>query len=197
MKELFASAAVNKYEPKLRRIARTGVEAVINGESVVLGDSDFQQRYGISFPDGETAKAGEGILCLSIAGKPAAKLCLKYATEPIFEMITERMEKNSIKCAIETYDPVINSAFVAASRKPGKEAINVVHKNVTDFYSEMPENVEGSTGLVACSSRLKLVECVIWCKKILAVRKTCIVLHIINNMANGNGFNMVLLSQEE
>ena len=71
------------------------------------------------------------------------------------------MEKNSIKCAIETYDPVINSAFVAASRKPGKAPINVVHKNVTDFYSEMPENVEGSTGIVACSSRLKLVECVV------------------------------------
>ena len=183
MKELFSSAAINKYEPKLRRIARTGVEAVINGESVVLGDIDFQQRYGISFPEGENAKSGEGILCLSIAGKPAAKLCLKYATEPIFEMITERMEKNSIKCAIETYDPVINSAFVAASRKPGKEPINVVHKNVTDFYSEMPENVEGSTGLVACSSRLKLVECVIWCKRILTVRKTSIALHIVSWVA--------------
>ena len=182
MKELFAGASEHKYEPKLRRIARNGVEALINDQSVILGDSGFQQRYGISFPDAETAKTGEGILCLSIAGRPAAKLCLKYATEPIFEMIAAKMEENSIKCAIETYDPVINSAFVAMSRRPDKEPINVVHKNVTDFYSEMPENVEGNTGLVACSSRLKLVECVIWCKKILAVRKASIILHVVTSL---------------
>lgn len=177
MKEIFAEVG-DKYEPKLRRIARNGVEAVINKQSVILGDIEFQHRYGISFPDKELQQSGEGILCLSIDGVPSAKLCLRYRTEPIFEMIVSKMEENGIKCAIETYDPVINSVFVATSREDGAMPINVVHKNVTDYYSEMPENVEGNTGLVACSSRLKLVECVVWCKKIFAAKKACFGVHI-------------------
>ena len=89
------------------------------------------------------------------------------------------MEENGIKCAIETYDPVINSSFVAASRAGQCAPINVVHKNVTDYYSEMPEDVECNTGLLACSSRLKLVECVIWCKKIFSAKKSCLAVHFV------------------
>ncbi len=179
MKTLFESAAEEKLEPTLKRIARNGIEAVIDSHSVILGDAEFQRRYGISFPDGELVRAGEGIICMSIDGVPSAKLCLKYATEPIFEMIVSKMEEDGIGCAIETYDPVINSAFVAASRRAGKTPINVVHKNVNDYYSEMPENVDGSVGVVACSSRLKLVECVVWCKRIFAAKKACFKVHCV------------------
>lgn len=179
MKELFSGVGDKKYVPRLRRISRNGIEAVINSQSVILGDIEFQHRYGVSFSDKELQQHGEGILCLSIDGVPAAKLCLRYKTEPIFEMIVSNMEENGIKCAIETYDPVINSSFVAASRAGQCAPINVVHKNVTDYYSEMPEDVECNTGLLACSSRLKLVECVIWCKKIFSAKKSCLAVHFV------------------
>ncbi len=180
MKDVFAEHARNKYEPDIRRIARTGIEAVINRQVVILGDLKFQNRYGITFNDVEKSEAGDGLLCLSIGGKPAARLCLRYFVDPEFEKKISIMKEGDIECAVETYDPVISAAYVAARRKKGSMPIKVVHKNANDYKSQMPENVEGNTGLVTYRSKLALVDCVAWCKRMLEAKRACASVHLIS-----------------
>ncbi len=169
MKGVFGECR-EKHTVKLRRIARNGVEAVIdNAHSLILGDSEFAKRYGISFPGNTEHIEGDGIIGFAIDGRHSAKLCVRYKTEPLFEMLAKKLSENGISCVIETYDPVINSSFVASCRENNDSPINVVHKNVMDFYRKTRYRSSEKTGIVVSASRLKLVEAVIWCKSLCAI----------------------------
>ncbi|MBQ8140991.1 MAG: hypothetical protein IJ038_04765 [Clostridia bacterium] len=166
MKDVFGGVSASKHTVRIRRIARNGVEALVDSaHSIILGDESFMRRYGIAFPKGET-ESDDGILGFVIDGRPSARLCLRYKSEPLFEMLVSRMAENGIKCAIETYDPVINSAFTARCRKNRHVPINVIHKNVMDLYSEKNGAPAEMTGMVVSSSRFKLIEGVVWCKRL-------------------------------
>lgn len=179
MKDVFGNAE-DKHTVRLRRVARNGVEAVLdNAHSLILGDAAFMGRYGVNFSGRDSVGTGQGIILFAIDTRPAAKLCLKYKTEPVFEMLISKLAAEGVKCAIETYDPAINGAFVAECRESRKDPVNVIHKNVADYYREPNLKADENTGLVVCSSRLKLVECIVWCKRILQVWKISSVLQII------------------
>ncbi|MGM9683806.1 MAG: hypothetical protein ACI3XQ_09425, partial [Eubacteriales bacterium] len=155
---------------KLVRVARAGVEAVIDRKkSVILGKKDFIRRYGILLGDDDDRI---NILYLVIDSKPAAKIILNYKPEPLFDKLCEMLADNGISVAIETYDPVISGHFVAATRESGAPPVNVIHKNLRDFYRppRKPSAVK-DTGIYACSSRLKLVEIAVFCKKIVRADK--------------------------
>ena len=157
----------------IRRITRTGVEAIIGKKHVlIVGERSFMQRYGLDFPDDEK-KTDRSTLCVSLNGKVTAKLSVKYRPEPIFEMLVERLYSEGISCAIATYDPLINSAMIAAGRTIGESPVSVVHKNVEDFYVEKSksESVDDSDGIIACSSRLKLAETEVWVKRLARIKK--------------------------
>ena len=174
MRGVFGGVSKAEHQVRLRRIARNGVEAAIDGKhSLILGEADFLKRYGIGFEGASKVKDRDGILGFAIDGKLCAKLCLRYETEPLFEMIATRMEQNGMKCAIETYDPIISGAFVAACRKDKCVPVNVIHKNVADYYARPNSEIGEDTGLVVSSSRFKLVESVIWCKRLRSVLKIC------------------------
>ncbi len=180
MSEIFGGVSGGKHTVKLRRIAKNGVEAALDGNhSLILGDAEFCRRYGIVFEGMENSREGDGILGFAVDGRPAAKLCCRYKCEPIFEMLIEKMGENGIRCAIETYDPAINSAFAAACRKDKSNPVNVIHKNVTDYYRGDEGSINENTGLVSCASRLKLVESIIWCKHLSRALKICSVFQYI------------------
>ena len=182
MKGVFSGFASSEHIVKLRRIARNGVEATIDHKhSVILGDADFLRRYGVYCEGMDRAETG--ILCFVIDGRPAAKLCLKYKTEPLFEMLLEKLDEEGVGCAIETYDPAINSTFVAFCREDEDAQVNVVHKNAADYYNGSYVSDRENTGLVVCSSRLKLVEAMIWCKKLKKVLRMCNLSQIITSIA--------------
>ena len=174
MKEMFSSGEPTEHSVKLRRIAKDGVEAVIDTRhSVLLGNAEFLKRYGVFIGDMTPKRRGEGILGFAIDGMPAAKLCVRYETEPLFELLAERLAENGIICAIETYDPAINSKFAAECRDRDAIPVNIIHKNANDYYSASKIYRKESTGMVVCSSRLKLIEAVIWCKHISRIWRIC------------------------
>ncbi len=174
MSGVFGGVSGGKHTVKLRRIAKNGVEAALDGgHSLILGDAEFCKRYGIAFEGMENTREGDGILGFAVDGRPAAKLCCRYRCEPIFEMLIEKMGENGIRCAIETYDPAINSAFAAACRKSKVNPVNVIHKNAVDYYSKEERSADENTGFVVCASRLKLVEGIIWCKRLRKTQRIC------------------------
>ena len=166
-------AAFRFRDVNIRRIARTGIEAVIDKKHIlIVGEHGFMQRYGLAFPDDEV-KNGRSTLCVSLNGKVTAKLSVKYRTEPVFEMLVERLHEEGICCAVATYDPLINSAMLSAARTIGNSPVSVVHRNAEDFYADNGETArsEENDGIICCSSRLKLAEAEVWIKKLVKVRK--------------------------
>ena len=90
MKDMFSNGEASAHTVKLRRIAKDGVEAVIdNKHSALLGNAEFLKRYGVFIGDMTSKRRGEGILGFAIDGMPAAKLCVRYETEPLFEMLAD------------------------------------------------------------------------------------------------------------
>ena len=180
MKNVFSEVSDGRHSVTVRRIARNGVEAVIdNSHSLILGDAAFGLRYGIVFPSTESSEDSSGTLVFAVDGRPAAKLRIRYKSTPFFEMIAQKLAENGVKCVIETYDPVINSAFVSKCRENKSNPMNVVHKNTNDMNSEIELKPDKNTGLVVCSSRFKLAETVIWCKRILATLKISSVIQTV------------------
>lgn len=170
MQTVFSGA--NKNAPRKKaafvRITRNGVEAIVDGKvSVIIGSEEYLLRYGISVGE-KTSEIGKGIMYVAINSRLEAKLSLNYRTEPLFESLSELMGDNKITTVIETYDPVISSAYVAYCRRARapKYPISVVHKNKTDYYkTDKAEMSASKAGAYVISSRLKLVELAIFAKK--------------------------------
>ena len=180
MKDVFGGISKGKYDLKMRRIARNGIEALIDSRhNIMLGDVDFLKRYGINLSLDDAAKNHRGILGFVLDGRLVAKLSIKYNIESKFEVLAEKLGAEGIRCTIETYDPVINSAFVAYCRNNSDNPVNVVHKNVYDYYGNIEIKSERNTGAVACASRLKLVELEIWCKRISKILRVSSILQVI------------------
>lgn len=180
---------------RVRRVARTGVEAVVDKSHVfIVGDADFLRRYGIEFPKSENEnKNSNATIYISYDGKASAKISARYTVEPLFDMLIERLSEEGGHCVIETYDPMINTAFVSKLRRLGHSPISVVHKNASDINrnaENAPRRISDN-GILAISSRLKLVEAVVWCSRLCKIEKYT---NIAVYVTIGLGFAVTLLA---
>ena len=176
---------------RIRRITRSGIEAVVDKSHIlIVGDVSFLRRYGIEFLTADTRTGEDGVLYVSLDGRPTARLKAVYKTEPVFDMLIERLAQEGIHCVIETYDPMISTAFVARHRKSGRAPISVVHKNAADINRKTDKTKKRSDhGLVVLSSRLKLAEAVVWCARLCKIEK---ILNAAVCSSVGLGFALIL-----
>ena len=161
---------------KIRRISKNGIDAIVDGRhSLLAGDYEFMQRYGLSFPKSDSDKIkGVGILCLSLNQKVTAKISVKYNTSELFEMLAQRLSDDGIMPIITTCDPLINSSLIAKNRKLGDAPIGVVHKNTQDIeVGKTSKNRYAPDGIISCFSNLKLAEALVWCKRVEKIRHLC------------------------
>ncbi len=177
----------------VRRITRSGIEAVVDKSHIlIVGDAEFLRRYGIDFPKGEAADTGKNaILYISLDGRASAKLTARYTVEPVFDMLIERLSREGIHSVVETYDPMISTAFVARQRRKGRAPISVVHKNAADI-NRAPSNAKKKSdhGILAVSSRLKLAEAAVWCARLCKIER---ISNIIIYASIAVGFVAILL----
>jgi hypothetical protein len=170
MSELFRNVP-EKFRAKtirIRRISRGGIEAFVDRKHILLvGDVEFMKRFGLVFPMGEE-KQGRTTLYVSLDGRVSAKINARYIIEPIFEMLVSRMSKEGIQCVVETFDPMVSSEFIASLRRPDSAPISVVHKNAEDLYliGASGEPTVSDAKMAVLSSRLKLAEALVWCRRI-------------------------------
>lgn len=180
---------------RVRRITRNGVESVIDKKHVLLvGDIEFMRRYGIEFsgvsPESETS--ARATVYVSYDGRASAKISARYVIEPIFDMLIERLSAEGGHCVIETYDPIINTELVARLRGSDRSPISIVHKNAVDINrssTQRPKKVS-ENGILAISSRLKLIEAVVWCNRILKAKRRS---GVVNYISAGVGAVAVVL----
>ncbi len=181
---------------RVRRITKSGVEAVIDKSHILLvGDLEFMKRYGIDFPnaDPSASKGKNALIYVSYDGKASAKISAKYTVDPFFDMLIERLASEGGHCVIETYDPMINTTFVARLRKKGRAPISVVHKNASDI-NRSREDIDAKksdNGILAVSARLKLIEAVVWCSRLVKIEK---ISNIVTYIGMGVGTLLVLIA---
>lgn len=165
---------------KLRRVAKSGVEAVVGANySVLLGNEQFMARYGINFPGITFKHKGDEIysICLSINGRATARIIVKYMVNEMFEMFAKRLEEDGIYCAIETFDPMVSTRLLAKLRGADKPPLSVVHLGIEDYEATSrqearPLGEDGAKlGLVAKRSRLNLAVATTCAKKMKDIRK--------------------------
>ena len=143
---------------------------------LIVGDSQFMERYGFDFSDRENELRTKGrmTLCISLDGVMSAKMNVKYALEPLFEVLVERLAEDGVFCAVETQDPLIHSAMAAKLRSRGHTPISIVHKSARDLRrsTRAQDDIRREpTGILARRSRLRLAELVIFCKRLRSIRR--------------------------
>ena len=171
MRDTFSSVLGDEaHSVNMIRITRNGFEAVVDGKmSLIVGSSDYLARYGI-VTDRSDAK-DPGVLFVALNSVLSAKISVKYRTQPLFEALCTVLDEHDVRCVIETYDPVISGKYVARCRETDG-SVSVVHKNVNDYNMPPSEKAAiGKFGAFCTASRLKLVELVVFCKKLIGLRK--------------------------
>ena len=180
---------------RVRRIAKNGIEALVDRKHVlIVGELSFLSRYGVKFPGATSSneKSGNASIYVSLDGRASAMISAKYEIEPVFDMLIERLSAEGGHCVIETYDPIINTAFVSALRRKGNAPISVVHKNAADINVsvENRQKPRSDNGILAVSSRYKLIEGVVWCNRISKAEK---LINVAGYVAAGIGLVIALL----
>ena len=179
MKDTFSSVLGDEpHNVNMIRITRNGFEAVVDGKvSLIVGGSDYLARYGI-VTDRSDSK-DPGVIFAALNSVLSAKISIKYRTQPLFEELCAMLDANGTRCVIETYDPVISGRYVARCRELTESSVSVVHKNANDYNMPRKDKVSmGKLGAFATASRLKLVELVIFCKRLIGIRKINTAIHI-------------------
>ncbi len=125
---------VNPSDPPVTfvRLGESGTEAVIdNRYHLLAGDAGFLTRSGVRIPKESTDRAAsrtENVSVTYIAINGILKLTyeIEYEVSPKFEQTVTILAENATDCAIRTYDPAINDAFLQASRASGAEYVRVI-----------------------------------------------------------------------
>lgn len=168
-------------ECQIRRIAKSGVEAIIGTNyAVLVGNEQFMSRYGISFPQISFKNSGDEIfsLCVSINGRASARIVARYSVNEMFEMFAERLAENGIYCAVETFDPMLSAELLERIRGEGRPPVSVIHLGVDDLdeknarkESALFDALGEDTGVLAKRSRLNLVVAAYDAVKTVSLRK--------------------------
>ena len=183
LQDAFSNVKVQPLgECKVRRIAKSGVEARVGSNySVLIGDEQFMTRYGIFFPKAALGREEDKIftVCVSINNRPTARIAVKYKINETFYNILQKLLEDKIYCTIQTYDPMISAELVAAVRPYKGAPVNIVHKSSVDYAMEKHQYkssalysvVTDELPVLARGSRLNLAVALSNAKKIRTLRK--------------------------
>jgi len=182
MSDSFKGGKKNFENCRIVRIAKSGIEAVVeNNYSVLIGSEAFMQRYGISFPNVSLNNAEDKVftLCVSINGRASARLAARYSANDMFEMFSSRLYENGIYCVIETFDPMINTELIARVLPQKHTPLNIVHlnaqnlgeKNINENDAFLFDVVEKELEVITHTSRLNLAVALTDAKQMKKLRK--------------------------
>ncbi len=129
------------------RLGESGTEAVIDSRHHLLaGNAKFLAKSGVRIPkestDREVGRA-ENVSVTYIAIDGVLKLTyeIEYEISPKFEQTVAILAENCTDCAIRTYDPSLNDAFLQEGRPQDAEYVRVIKpgKYESDDASEISD----------------------------------------------------------
>ena len=153
------------------RIAEDGIEAIVDGQSILIGREDFLSTYDVHpLRDADDDANGERVLYIVMDGVLCAKLYVQYEMDADFEDTLRALTKEGITAKIRTYDPNIDEELLAIKLR-GKPFAVQVDKQMEE-PTEPGRLEEIDSGLVSRSSAKSLVRPALLCSRLAHVRRT-------------------------
>lgn len=168
---------------KLIRLDRDGIEARVDGGTVLAGRAAFVNRYGYNVSLSESEKSMEEtgdacILYIAYENNIAAKLYIQYAVEPDFEAVLKQLYRQGICVGIKTSDPNIDDHLLSCKIKMSKYPVKIIKCAEPKETAIIVDRL--SSGIVSKSGAKALLQTLAICDRVLSASRTNNVLGIVS-----------------
>ncbi len=160
-------------------IDNEGVEAIVDDHHIFLGKADYLRRHGyvpVADADDEEIEGGgdTGITFLVCDEEVVAKIYIRYAIDPEFEVMLKNLYSSGLCVGIKTVDPNINDAMLSTRIRLEKYPVRVLK------YSDVSDTRRGSdrtdSGIVSKKSAKALLRTFTLCDNLKHVTRTNLVI---------------------
>jgi len=168
---------------KLTRLDRDGIEARVDGGTVLIGRAAFINRYGYSVALNESEKSMEetgdaSILYIAYDNNVAAKLYIQYSVEPDFEIVLKQLYRQGVCVGIKTSDPNIDDHLLSCKIKMSKYPVKIIKCAEPKETAIIVDRL--SSGIVSKSSAKALLQTLAICDRVLSASRTNNVLGVVS-----------------
>ena len=168
---------------KLTRLDRDGIEARVDGGTVLIGRVAFINRYGYAASLNESEKSMEetgdaSILYIAYDNNVAAKLYIQYSVEPDFEVVLKQLYRQGICVGIKTSDPNIDDHLLSCKIKMSKYPVKIIKCSEPKETAIIVDRL--SSGIVSKSSAKALLQTLAICDRVLSASRTNNVLGVVS-----------------
>lgn len=168
---------------KLTRLDRDGIEARVDGGTVLIGRVAFINRYGYAASLNESEKSMEetgdaSILYIAYDNNVAAKLYIQYSVEPDFEIVLKQLYRQGICVGIKTSDPNIDDHLLSCKIKMSKYPVKIIKCSEPKETAIIVDRL--SSGIVSKSSAKALLQTLAICDRVLSASRTNNVLGVVS-----------------
>lgn len=168
---------------KLTRLDRDGIEARVDGGTVLIGRAPFINRYGYAVSLNESEKSMEetgdaSILYIAYDNNVTAKLYIQYSVEPDFEIVLKQLYRQGVCVGIKTSDPNIDDHLLSCKIKMSKYPVKIIKCAEPKETAIIVDRL--SSGIVSKSSAKALLQTLAICDRVLSASRTNNVLGIVS-----------------
>jgi len=168
---------------KLVRLDRDGIEARVDGGTVLIGKDTFVNRYGysVSLSDSERSMeetADASILFIAYENNIAAKLYIQYSVEQGFETVLKQLYRQGICVGIKTSDPNIDDHLLSCKIKMSKYPIKIIKCSEPKETAIIVDRL--SSGIVSKSSAKALLQTLAVSDRVLSAARINNVIGIVS-----------------
>ncbi len=168
---------------KLVRLDRDGIEAKVDGGTVLIGKDTFVNRYGYSVALNDSEKSMEetadaSILFIAYENNIAAKLYIQYSVEQGFEAVLKQLYRQGICVGIKTSDPNIDDHLFSCKVKMSKYPIKIIKCSEPKETAIIVDRL--SSGIVSKSSAKALLQTLAVSDRVLSASRINNVIGIIS-----------------
>ncbi len=171
-----ATSEVNKDIPvDIVKSCEGGVEAVYQGQRLLIGKADFLHSYGIipysDVDDREYLKTGDvSIMYVAYGDELSAKFYIQYTLDVDFEELLRDLNRAGICVSIRTSDPNIDKRLLQAKLNLNKTSLRIVYREPADGRSEPTE--ETASAVVGTGTPSELIHTAMLCDRVVHVYRT-------------------------
>jgi hypothetical protein len=160
-------------------VENEGVESIVDDHHVFLGKADYLRRHGfvpVSDVDDDEIEGGgdTGITFMVCDGEVVAKIYIRYAIDPEFEVMLKNLYSSGLCVGIKTVDPNINDAMLSTRIRLEKYPVRVLK------YSDVSDSRRGAertdSGIVSKKSAKALLRTFTLCDNLKHVTRTNLVI---------------------
>ncbi len=168
---------------KLTRLDRDGIEARVDGGTVLIGRAPFINRYGYAVSLNESEKSMEetgdaSILYIAYDNNVTAKLYIQYSVEPDFEIVLKQLYRQGVCVGIKTSDPNIDDHLLSCKIKMSKYPVKIIKCAEPKETAIIVDRL--SSGIVSKSSAKALLQTLAICDRVLSASRTNNVLGVVS-----------------